>query len=78
MVGNEIHGRNKIIQQNFCPSLDWLRPGDRIGLKRTQDGCVKFFVNYTDMGTIVQNIPEVGDFKKYFSTIYGVILLEII
>lgn len=43
---------------NYCPSLDWLRIGDKIGMKRTNEGSLKFYVNGEDMGIAASNIPE--------------------
>lgn len=43
---------------NYCPSLEWLRVGDKIGLKRTHEGNLKFYINGEDMGIAASNIPE--------------------
>lgn len=43
---------------NYCPSLEWLRVGDKIGMKRTHEGNLKFYINGEDMGIAVSNIPE--------------------
>lgn len=43
---------------NYCPSLDWIRVGDKIGLKRTQEGNLKFYINGEDMGVAASNLPE--------------------
>lgn len=56
--GSELRGRNKSLNHNFCPSLDWLRCGDRIGLKRTAESGLKIFINSEDMGTAINNLPE--------------------
>lgn len=44
---------------NYCPSLDRLREGDRIGIKYTGDRTLHLFVNGHDQGTAIYNIPEV-------------------
>lgn len=56
--GSELRGRNKVLHHNFCPSLDWLRCGDRIGLKRTNEGGLRILINSEDMGVAVNNLPE--------------------
>lgn len=43
---------------NYCPSLDWIRVGDKIGLKRTQEGNLKFYINGEEMGVAASNLPE--------------------
>lgn len=43
---------------NYCPSLEWLRVGDKIGLKRTHEGNLKFYINGEDMGIAASSIPE--------------------
>lgn len=43
---------------NYCPSLDWLRENDKIGLKRTHEGNLKFYINGEDMGVAASNVPE--------------------
>jgi len=44
---------------NYCPSLDRLREGDRVGIKYTTDRTLHLFVNGYDQGTAVYNLPEV-------------------
>jgi len=44
---------------NYCPSLDRLREGDRVGIKYTADQTLHLFVNGYDQGTAVYNVPEV-------------------
>lgn len=51
---------------NYCPSLDWLRVGDKIGLRRTSEGNLKFYVNKEDMGIAASNLPE---------SVYGIVEL---
>lgn len=43
---------------NYCPSLEWLRVGDKIGIKRTHEGNLKFYINGEDMGVAASNIPD--------------------
>lgn len=35
-----------------------MRSGDRIILKRTNEGALRFFINSEDMGVAVNNLPE--------------------
>lgn len=47
-----------VLCMNYCPSLEWLRVGDKIGMKRTHEGNLKFYINGEDMGVATSNIPE--------------------
>lgn len=38
--------------------MEWLRVGDKIGLKRTHEGNLKFYINGEDMGIAASGIPE--------------------
>ncbi|XP_066581043.1 neuralized-like protein 4 [Prorops nasuta] len=66
LSGNEVRHSGYVLCMNYCPSLDWLRVGDKIGLKRTNEGNLKFYINGEDMGLAASNIPEM---------VYGVIEL---
>lgn len=44
---------------NYCPSLDRLREGDRVSIKYTGDRTLHLFVNGYDQGTAIYNLPEV-------------------
>ncbi|KAL7305937.1 hypothetical protein TKK_0001411 [Trichogramma kaykai] len=58
LTANQIRHKDHCLCWNYCPSLDWLRVGDKIGLKRTNEGNLKFYVNREDMGIAATNIPE--------------------
>ncbi|XP_051170351.1 neuralized-like protein 4 [Leptopilina boulardi] len=58
LTGNEIRHKGYVLCMNYCPSLDWIRVGDKIGLKRTQEGNLKFYINGEDMGVAASNLPE--------------------
>lgn len=58
LIGNEVRHKGHVLCLNYCPSLDWLRKGDKIGVKRTNDGNLKFYINGEDMGVAAQNVPE--------------------
>ncbi|OXU27740.1 hypothetical protein TSAR_003159 [Trichomalopsis sarcophagae] len=58
LTGNQVRHKGQCLCWNYCPSLDWLRVGDKIGLKRTNEGNLKFYVNREDMGVAASNVPE--------------------
>nr|XP_012135898.1 PREDICTED: uncharacterized protein LOC100874771 isoform X5 [Megachile rotundata] len=66
LTGNEVRHNGYVLCMNYCPSLEWLRVGDKIGMKRTHEGNLKFYINGEDMGIAASNIPEM---------VYGVIEL---
>lgn len=55
ITGNEVRWKGQSIQQ-FAPSLNWLRPGDRVGLMQTSDGVIKFYVNGEEIFINTQNM----------------------
>lgn len=58
IIGNQVRYKNHCLNWNYCPSLDWLRVGDKIGLKRTTEGNLKFYINSEDMGVAASSVPE--------------------
>ncbi|XP_031830044.2 neuralized E3 ubiquitin protein ligase 4 [Nomia melanderi] len=58
LTGNEVRHNGYVLCMNYCPSLEWLRVSDKIGLKRTHEGNLKFYINGEDMGVAASNIPE--------------------
>ncbi|CAH0402005.1 unnamed protein product [Chilo suppressalis] len=42
----------------FVPSFEWLRPGDRIGLKKTTDGRVLIYYNSEQVDTVFEKVPD--------------------
>ncbi|XP_012173117.2 neuralized-like protein 4 isoform X1 [Bombus terrestris] len=58
LTGNEVRHNGYVLCMNYCPSLEWLRVGDKIGLKRTHEGNLKFYINGEDMGIAASSIPE--------------------
>lgn len=46
--------------QSFVPSFEWLRPGDRIGLKKTNDSRVLVYFNSECLETSFENVPDVS------------------
>ncbi|XP_046742176.1 neuralized-like protein 4 [Diprion similis] len=58
LIGNQVRHKGYVLSSNYCPSLDWLRVDDKIGVKRTHEGNLKFYINGEDMGVAATNIPE--------------------
>lgn len=58
LTGNEVRHTGFVLASNYCPSLDWLRVGDKIGMKRTHEGNLKFYINGEDMGVAASDVPE--------------------
>ncbi|KAG7212691.1 hypothetical protein KM043_012968 [Ampulex compressa] len=58
LIGNEVRHAGYVLCLNYCPSLEWLCVGDKISMKRTQEGNLKFYINGEDMGVAASNIPE--------------------
>ncbi|CAK9826969.1 Neuralized-like protein 4 [Anthophora retusa] len=58
LTGNEVRHNGYVLCMNYCPSLEWLRVGDKIGMKRTHEGNLKFYINGEDMGVAASDIPE--------------------
>lgn len=54
-----------LIMNNYCPSLDRLREGDRVGIKYTGDRTLHLYVNGYDQGTAIYNMPEVIEVLDY-------------
>lgn len=45
---------------SFVPSFDWLRTGDRIGLKKTNDSRVLVYYNSEQLETAFEKVPDVS------------------
>lgn len=58
-LGNQVWYNQLLIMNNYCPSLDRLREGDRVGIKYTSDRTLHLFINGYDQGTAIYNMPEV-------------------
>ncbi|XP_044577539.1 neuralized-like protein 4 isoform X2 [Cotesia glomerata] len=58
LTGNEVRYKGNVLSSNYCPSLDWLRVGDKVGVKRSHEGNLKFYINGEDMGVAAVNVPE--------------------
>lgn len=68
--GNQVWYNQSLIMNNYCPSLDRLREGDRVGIKYTVDRTLHLFVNGHDQGTAVHNISEVITYLIVFHNTY--------
>ncbi|XP_012233137.1 neuralized-like protein 4 isoform X2 [Linepithema humile] len=58
LTGNEVRHMGYALASNYCTSLDWLRVKDKIGVKRTHEGNLKFYINGEDMGVAAFDVPE--------------------
>lgn len=59
LSGNKVWYNKSLIMNNYCPSLDRLRVGDRVGIKYTADHTLHLYVNGYDQGIAFYNMPEV-------------------
>lgn len=64
MTGSGVMHNGTEIIVDYCRNLDTLQVGDRVGVKRTSDGNLHFFINGTDQGVAARNVP---------ARVYGVI-----
>ena len=60
LLGNEVRRNSTILRVNYCPSLEWLVAGNRVGVRRDADGNLHFLLNGEDMGVAATNLPKVG------------------
>ncbi|TRY73920.1 hypothetical protein TCAL_09119 [Tigriopus californicus] len=58
LEGTRVKLNDRVIKTNYCATLDRLAKGDRVGLRRTQDGALKFFINGEDCGVAVETLPK--------------------
>lgn len=56
--------------RSFVPSFDWLRPGDRVGLKKTVDGRVLVYYNSELLEYAFENVPDVSSDKTNILRFY--------
>lgn len=57
-LGSEVFHNGRLLRSHYCRTLDWLRVGDRIGVRRCIDGTLHFYINGCDQGAAAQNIPK--------------------
>ncbi|KAF4533530.1 hypothetical protein B566_EDAN001015 [Ephemera danica] len=58
VVGSQVRHNKSLLKLHFCPSLDWLLPGDRVGVMLTSDYSLRLLVNSEDMGVAVTTLPR--------------------
>ncbi len=54
---NNVMKNGEIVRMNYSSSLDRLISGDRIGIRRTAEGVLRFFVNGEDLGIAETDLP---------------------
>jgi hypothetical protein len=59
LPGNEVRRNLTTLKVNYCPSLEWLVAGNRVGVRRDGDGNLRFLLNGEDMGVAATNLPKV-------------------
>ncbi|KAM7309654.1 neuralized-like protein 4 [Ixodes scapularis] len=64
MTGCGVMHNGTEVLVDYCRNLDTLQVGDRVGVKRTSDGSLHFFINGADQGVAARNVP---------ARVYGVI-----
>jgi neuralized-like protein 4 len=62
LPGNEVRRNSTTLKVNYCPSLEWLVAGNRVGVRRDGDGNLRFLLNGEDMGIAATNLPEVRNY----------------
>ncbi|XP_075541254.1 neuralized E3 ubiquitin protein ligase 4 isoform X3 [Dermacentor variabilis] len=58
-----MHNGTEVIK-DYCQNLDTLQVGDKVGVKRTSEGNLHFYINGVDQGVAAHNVP---------ARVYGVI-----
>ncbi|XP_037089582.1 LOW QUALITY PROTEIN: neuralized-like protein 4, partial [Pollicipes pollicipes] len=56
--GSEVRRDGGCVRLNYCPSLDRLRRGDRVGIRCTSDSCLQLVINGEDMGVASSGLPK--------------------
>ncbi|PSN33663.1 hypothetical protein C0J52_20980 [Blattella germanica] len=58
ITGNEVRRNSTTLKVNYCPSLEWLVTGNKVGVRRDGDGNLRFLLNGEDMGVAATNLPK--------------------
>lgn len=68
--GSDFYHCGDVVKSHYCGSLDWLIPGNRIGVKRCLDSSLHFYIDGQDQGISATNIPKklYGVIELYGST----------
>jgi neuralized-like protein 4 len=72
LLGNEVRRNSATLKVNYCPSLEWLVVGNRVGVRRDGGGNLHFLINGEDMGIAATNLPKVRRLLRvlfYFLTV---------
>ncbi|KAK9500080.1 hypothetical protein O3M35_001416 [Rhynocoris fuscipes] len=56
--GGDLMQNDEILKSRYCQSLDWLRPGNRLGVKRWHDSSLHFYIDGIDLGSAGYNLPK--------------------
>jgi len=59
LSGSQVRRNKEVLRHLFCPNLQWLVPGDRLGLKLTPENTLHFLINNEDLGEMADNLPRV-------------------
>lgn len=49
----------EVLKPHYCSSIEWLRPGNRLGVKRCADSSLHFYIDGVDQGIGAFNVPKV-------------------
>ena len=60
LEGSSVLRNGQVIKQNYGPCLERLSVGDKVGVKRTQDGAMKIVINGEDVGAACSGLCAVG------------------
>ncbi len=58
LENSSVHANGRVVKMNYAPSLDRLSNGDKVSVRRTPDGCLRFAVNGEDFGVAATNVPK--------------------
>ncbi|XP_063229643.1 neuralized-like protein 4 [Bacillus rossius redtenbacheri] len=58
LTGSEVRRNTTMLKVNYCPSLEWLVVGSKVGVKRCGDGSLHFLFNGEDMGVAATGLPK--------------------
>ncbi|RZF44339.1 hypothetical protein LSTR_LSTR006889 [Laodelphax striatellus] len=56
--GGDVYQNGHVMKSNYCRSLDWLRVGGRVGVRRCNDATLHLYINGCDQGIAAHNIPK--------------------
>eukprot|EP00095_Tigriopus_kingsejongensis_P009407 maker-scaffold143_size313727-snap-gene-1.19 protein:Tk09407 transcript:maker-scaffold143_size313727-snap-gene-1.19-mRNA-1 annotation:"neuralized-like protein 4-like" len=55
LEGSDVTVNGQLVRTNYCGHVDRLVKGNRIGIRRTHEGALRFFINGDDCGVAVSN-----------------------